>query len=192
MSRSFYDWNHANQYLHHSVILINKRLAFVASVNEDELIKYIHHDTRDEYKRINLKDPNVEFALPELGWVNQEQSNCYYTARVPVRAWSVGLTRNNCAMWNHNGRQLGRPIDEQLYNKFLQKTVDNNYPSFKEALKINENGIAVAFSKRFAITDKRNLAYKTLNEPVGLIENGKPVIKDEYFYLRESLMEDAA
>lgn len=132
---------------------------------------------------IHLDDINCK-PVP-LGYVNT-QARATYLMRMPLRRdWKQGLRAANCLS---SGRNVFN-----ICNKALRNCIKNEYPSFKEVVaemveSQHKRTQIKAFHRYWAVSSNGTLLYRNLQE-VGVISKGKPKLKAEFDYLKESLSE---
>jgi hypothetical protein len=132
---------------------------------------------------IHLDDINCK-PVP-LGYVNTH-TRATYLMRMPLRRdWKQGLRAANCLS---SGRNVFN-----ICNKALRNCIKNEYPSFKEVVAeligTQHRGMKIkAFHRHWAISSNGLLLYRNLQE-VGIISRGKPLLKTQFNYLKESLSE---
>lgn len=152
-------------------------------------IHHIHNDGQVDYvptsgmngevKRTDLESLNLE-PIP-LGYCNH-QGYAKYLTRIPMRNdWRQGLRERTLV---HRGEGRNPPLS------CLSRVVNGIYPTLQtcvEAL-VNKEAVSQAFSRTFAIAAGNILLYKGNN--VGSYKDGgELVLKEKFFWLRESLEE---
>lgn len=194
--KEFYDLNHIQSYLGSSIVRYNGKPIYIqqctAGANAGQyLIRYcsldMARDDEQEVRICNYPDDVIDLTPVPLGMVNVP-GGIVHVCRSPHRQWKIGLSSRNVSM-----KILHCKTDKALvaanrlpFSEHLEDTILGKYPTLDKIL-----GMARpigAFSRRFGVIDK-HLAYRTRHR-VGKIIHGRPVLDDNFFYLREVLMED--
>ena len=190
--KNFYDEQHARNYLLHSVIRLKSLPIMVQDIQQMEKEKF-----RIVYSLLGKRDhkisffPDKDFNLKPvpLGMMNT-QHGTYYVQRNPARGWKIGLCRDNVYFHtiNNSDEIKARSLLDSLY---MTDCVMGYHPSYKTALKAVISGKCAvqSFSRKFAINGG-SLFYKTIGEAVGICERDKPVLFNDFQFLKEVLEED--
>ena len=116
-----------------------------------------------------------------LGYVNTRDFGCMYLSRIPMRTdWRQGLRQK--AVMVSNGLFF-----DALPREDVAKTILNIYPHIKDARNMCDEDHRVAFAREWCVGDKDIIWYK--EKEVGQYMYDRIVLKPEYFYLEEKLME---
>lgn len=189
------DKGYANGRLQGTIVRRKKIPVLVREIRGDA-VSALNMVTKEE-EVFNYKE--LDITPVPLGYVNFNK-HAFYLTRSPVRNdWRQGL-RDRSMVWRwysyddytqqyalitKAGKDCGIPID------CLAKTIMDEYPTFRRALsslKLLNKANSMSFSRFFAIRGDNSLMYRTLK--VGDInENGKIVLLDKFFYLKESVQE---
>lgn len=125
----------------------------------------------------------------KLGYANEGEIPVYLQ-RKPIRFWKQGLTPENLSAQFVNNGVWDNYFYPSVLCESIVKTVLNIYPKYMEALESAIRGLPKAFSRDFAIyPDFPNEALFYKKRKVGEIVEGKPILSNEYFFLKESLEE---
>jgi hypothetical protein len=170
-----------------TILFYDNRAFSVRAIDEDlRLVGNIILTGED--KVVEQTDELLKFHCPPLGYVNLAEDSLYFM-RQPMRRWKQGVDMRALVCPSHGLRARGR-IDPES----LAKCMEGDYPSFERALGMfncrnpfkQHERRGVAFSKHFAVTDLgQSLCYK--GKPVGVVENGVPLLSERHRYLTESL-----
>jgi hypothetical protein len=98
------------------------------------------------------------------------------------RDWRQGLRRGNFI-------SQGAVSADRIPYEALRKTILNEFPKFTDALVIVKKTKSVAWHRHWAIDAHGQLLHKGGERPVGIVENGIPVLTSRYMYLTEALKE---
>lgn len=131
----------------------------------------------------SLTDEDVDIKPVPLGYVNF-QGQSHYLSRQPRRRYKQGLDVESL----HAGRHC-RDRRQVLFSQSFIDTVMGNWPSFEECHQaVNRFSLtSLAFDREWAVGMEGRLLYK--GDKVGSIGEGVPSLKEQRFYLRESLEE---
>jgi len=126
------------------------------------------------------KSSTVEFNFEDfkpparrIGMVNIMGSVVFIT-RSPFRKMQIGISKSNTECFYLNleypkGRAATLECALQFSSEGIADAMDNNYPSFEEAVKmVSKDHSAVAFDHQFAIDSNREIHYKT--RAVGVLD----------------------
>lgn len=86
----------------------------------------------DQECHVKADSGRVAFTLPPTGMYRRTRTDVLRLVRNPVRAFKLGLTNGNSSVFSRDGRQ--RPFGDGFGTQGFQDMVENNYPTFKEAL----------------------------------------------------------
>lgn len=202
--KGFYDLAHLQMYMRGGVVRVGKKPAYITEAleNYDKAGKYTlklrwmelgaqHESTH----LVNLLSKRVNLSPVQLGFINgYGQNRAIIAARLPVRAWKVGLSANNLSIRGAAGDeqpQLNR--DGVLISKELGKCITGDYPSYEKVGDMGmERGCSTAFDRHFAIKVSRKgnpkLIYYKYKVPVGKV-GAVPTLDDRFIFLQEHLNE---
>ena len=177
-----YDSQHdANQALTDSIISYKGRSIYVTSAiaGNGKIVINTKDMLTGKGETIDVKDPDLNFQSPKLGYVNFE-NGAVYVARKPRRQWKQGLYKT-CLI------SMPQKQGRDLICSSLVRTIEGVYPSFEECVnRVQIPGISsVAFCREFAITSRGQLCFK--GREVGLTAGVKFILIKRYEHLRELL-----
>lgn len=187
------DFEYARSRLEGTVIRTNVGVPFLCSVlREEEDGIFCIGETLDNTSRVKILLDDTLVDSPILGFTNTEDTS-YFISRAPVRrCWRQGLTSRNlmitCAP------RAGRETTPNHYfldsYEPLNQAILHNYPSYDEAVDYvkREEAVGRAFSRIFSVGSNMSLLYKNI-KIVGDCLKDKPALRDEFFWLEESLKE---
>lgn len=200
--KRFFDVDHADRYLSSSVIRVGGDPVFVNRVlvsgsgNQPTLYYWNLGAVGGsaKLKQLALYHADVDLNPVPLGMLSQDgdiNAACYIT-RVPRRAWKIGLTTTslNCGQVSSKAEEYIRfGKSGVLYSNALKNTINNQYPSIKQAAIMSKDlSLPIAFSRKFAIWMDR-IYYKDLGYAVGEKVADSIVLKDEFHWLKEMVEE---
>jgi hypothetical protein len=151
-------------------------------------------------KTINAESKRVDYSPVPLGFTNFSEGNsheCVVLSRVPARVWKVGLSTNNLHIQPCAGKRAAGIGVDIITAPSIRKTIRNEYPSYKAALRRVETGdvySTVAFCRHFAVQKRKRttvLIYYKYREAVGYCDENKakPRLKKIFAFLQEHLDE---
>ncbi len=206
----FYDGQHANAYLHNSLIRYNKEPVYVLSAGytgEDFIFNFFNIDGNHRERTAKIYDSKTDLTPVPLGFIFKEflqgknKELKYETAvvsRFPMRHWKVGLTAETMSLSGLGGPSSFRRQDV-LVSKELANTIKGIYPTYTEAYYRIMNCLPISvipFSRHFAIqknkTNLKLLYYKFFNSatPVGICLENQPILDRDFLFLNEHLTEE--
>jgi hypothetical protein len=199
--KQFYDIDMAQRYLSESVITLAGEPALIIDVEGRGVKDGWKVHTRllsdpDCGRVIYLPNDDIDMNPVELGMSNYRSFDHYQAfiiQRAPVRAWKVGLARNNMRTLSlRRGGQAPVNGRDLLLSSSLRDTVLGQYPTYEEAKALlSDETSSCAFSRRFAVSGDGNLYHTMATDAVGIHEGGgEPVLSNDYLYLHEVLEED--
>ena len=217
-NKNFFDAHQAQRYLNDSIIRLANDPIYIAGIEptrsrtDYKLFYYpIPFPTdagsnRLAHKIIPLKDKNINLNPVPLGFINAPYlytADAYvtlYAYRMPIRTWSIGLTRQNLMIVptpDTTIREDDRMVDNALMqSQALKDTIQGVYPSAQQAIRTmrdNKNIRGIAFSRNFAINQRNELFFKWNTQSVGIIRDDLSFrLFDDNKYLVQSLTEDVA
>lgn len=203
-SDSFFDLEHAKNYLCNSIIMIDNIPAIVKNVTRNRVdnsfkLHFVPSisENSENRKTIDLNDENVSLKPFLLGMCDilgiNNAYTVHYLCRMPSRQWKIGLSTRVlsvvkiCGFNNYNTRSV-------LSSVGLVNTIQNNYPDLDQARSILQNHdetLGVSFSRHFSLEEENRINYKN-HGCVGLFKSNKSAdfeLFEPYFYLREALQE---
>ena len=174
------DANYANNRWANSVVRLGDTPIFINHIHGDGNVEYWPTSGMNgDMKNTSLDELNLE-PIP-LGYCNH-QGEAKYLTRIPMRSdWRQGVRERTLT---HRGSGRNPPLS------CLSRVVKGIYPTLQACVEaiVNKEVVSQAFSRTFAIASSNRLMYK--GEEVGSYkEGGDLVLKDKYFWLRESLEE---
>lgn len=128
---------------------------------------------------VNLRE--IDLTPVPLGFVNLPGGNAVFTCRKPMRRdWKQGLSPNSIVVYGGEGR---------LNNfKPLIQPILKQYPNFATAVTNLSKRKSCAFSRDFAVErSDTGISLKYRKYVVGSIDNGRPVLDPNYFFLDQHL-----
>lgn len=192
-TKEFFDLQHAKSYLQGGIIRYRGNPVYVQNVASgrtpaDFLITY--HELKDvregNYPKLgNFPDKAFDLNPVPLGMLNLGEGSVGYVSRMPIRQWKVGMTATNTKLIRVFTGDLIMDLRRQMFSLNMRDAILGNYPSLNTVL---HGGRGAAFSRRFAV--KANKLYYRTRGRVGRIVNKLPKLDDNFFFLREVLMED--
>lgn len=194
-NKTFYNSEHANQYLRSSVIRVDDDPVLVEGVNRGKMY-YSHLGRRlapgEELKSLSIKSPRINMNPVKLGFINFRQFDdkwrSFRSFRAPHRQWRIGLTRSTFVIDPHSTPDLR----DLIFNSgAIVDTIKNKFPSWEKALSELDNGNvdSIAFSREFSVNKdgKIHYIYQPLTRPVGKIYRDDIQLNDNFIYLSEVL-----
>lgn len=199
--RTFYNKEHAQRYLIHSIIMLGDMPVRVVGVTSGKAQKNFNLEWESldkkesgwvfsDYEDINMQPVPLGMQAHEE---DSKQAVPYYISRTPARAWKIGLSEDNIKQSYivNDASKYGKGIrfGDMLYSPSLANTIMGKYPTLSEAVDLatKVNGIK-AFSRQFAVSGEGDLYFKTYGVPVGKLDkNKKPVLNEQAFFLKELL-----
>lgn len=176
------DYNYAASRLVDTVVMLGDVPVYIMGINADCTVNYSDlGGTRGGV--CNLDDLNL--TPVKLGFVNHKGS-AYYIVRKPMRRdWRQGMRLCNVTCTN-------KPIPRDMSLVDIQNTIVNNFPTLDEVkgqFKSGANWGSLAWCRLFALNRRGQLLHAS--DVVGYYnkETDKFVLKEEYQYLNEALME---
>lgn len=166
-----------------ALVIFNKKFTKVERISPGEM--YVLKDLQTQKSYVE-KSAYKKITPPytRIGMLNICGS-VVYCERRPIRQYHVGFTRANTSI-NMIGTSYPDGLDNTMRHAARFDTVEvfesltNKYPSFEEALAYAEDfGCAKAFDKQFAVTESREIFYKTKN--VGKISDRKAKVDQIVF-----------
>lgn len=143
----------------------------VRFVSADKPLNVVAHQILDG-KKISDKIDNFDLSPVPLGFVNSV-GDVGYLARTPIRRdWRQGLRRENATWLWH---QLLWSYEE------IANTIEGNYASLDDALKLAPNRGLVAWNREFAVDDKHNIYHRFYDKVGNFIEGTKNFLLDPRF-----------
>jgi hypothetical protein len=141
-------------------------------------------------QELYIKD--FSFFPGRLGYINpQTGEDALFLVRMPLRKlWKQGLHPSQFLIINNfTERRVG---DQTFFthSKSIQNSLTDIYPSFEETLDlVEENGVGVAFSKQFSISDSFHLNYRGTRIGRLIFKNNGIIveIQKEFTFVREEL-----
>ncbi len=201
-NRDFFDINHAAGYLKDSIIRVANDPVYIYNVVEGgrrkAVMTYCPLKNMGDMQQIPLDHADVDMNPVPLGmctWFDGDMWVTYHVSRYPVRAWKVGLSRNNIGVTSITGRgQAGEAVVDQVFATVaLDKCIRGEYKSLKDTLELlKKHRGAIPISRRFAVASNNRVYYDTVGKHVGTIEAGRIVLNAEHGYLAEVLKQDLA
>ncbi len=201
-TRNFYDVAQASQQLRGSIIRVgDKPVHVIDAFSGDKVGEYVIQyapcktpNDRD-YKLIPVDHPSIDMNPVPLGMISFIERgiwSVYYTARLPVRKWKIGLSRENVTVKFVRGFDSGNGFEKVYHSALIHDLIMGIYPKLKSIRSsFNKNAGARAFSRRFALDNDEQLFYKTIQEPVGIMRKGIEFeLQEDYAFLKEVLEED--
>ncbi|MCI0564269.1 MAG: hypothetical protein MN733_37825 [Nitrososphaera sp.] len=209
MIYDFYDRDHANNYLAGTIIRFEGRPTYVQNVDyvgpRSRKLLLIHSPLRS-VKTLQNKLEDFDLRPWKLGMYNFRIDGMIAEAawmqRYPARRWKVGLDHASiCVIPVRKAedniifdiiRRGNQRATQWSYNEDMANMLEQIYPTLHEALLIIGRCTrrSVAFSPNFAVTGTKKLMYRHNDEPVGRIEDGRPVLSNEYAQLPDMLEEE--
>lgn len=203
-TKEFYDLRHAAGYVVGTYIMFDGKLHYVSDIAADQPregggVDFIAHaleEVNPKNVKINTKDPRLDMTPVQLGFVQEFIFNrygpCQRVMRAPRRQWKVGT---NCKALHINdfyGGNRHRAKPELFQSVGFHRCLRNQYPSFAEALKAaTEQRVPVAFSRRFAVNEKRELYHLISVRPIGKVgADGRIELNKRFAYFQEALDEE--
>lgn len=151
---------------------------------ETRKFEVIGEKLKGEIKPYLLSDINP--TSPRLGYTNYD-GNAFYLGRFPKRRdWKQGLRRENMF-----STEAVKKVKGYRFPNYVPLIVPltGKYPSYHECLeRVEDIYDSCSFSLLFAIDKQRKLLYKN-NEVVGVAEDDKPKLSEDFFWLNEALQE---
>lgn len=205
-NKKFFDIGQASGYLRHTIIRVAKEPVYVYDVipgvrsGPDKFrLNYVPlSEVGEEAKTITLVDEDVDMNPVPLGFCmlyNGESYHTYYVARTPARRWKIGLALENIQVYNMAGGPATPATVATIFpTRALIKTIQGKYMDVdkaKVAIRGGRGG-TIPISRQFAISSDYEIYFKTSRYPIGRFTGNGPVLKDEYFYMKEALEEDIA
>lgn len=134
---------------------------------------------------LDLGDVILDFSVPEIGYVNISKM-AVYLERIPYRQWNRLLKADLFSKEVFSGiKEYHGDMPYSLHGSMqshLVKSIENDYPSFTEAVEsiVKGDNIAMAFAKDYAVSVASNKMKKLWvllkNGPVGVVDK----VDDEY------------
>ena len=174
------DRQYAMGRLLNTILQIRGNPCYVNHITGDMQVRYTDLIT-DEESGIQLDDPSLDLSPIELGYVNFKRG-ASYLIREAARRWKQGTDNKGIVVRGADNRTGDWFLSRQFLNCIADK-----YPSVIEALIVaEEEGITVAFNRKFAVSSDGSLYYRGII--VGKYDNTFTLNK-VYSYLQEILEE---
>lgn len=179
----------AAQALSSSIILFDNKPVYVRGCHSRNDMRIRGVGRRDqEGENVQIDSPLVDLTPVSLGYINQEEGKPLFASRMPIRRWKQGLNEGNLKIGGLAPQPRGaRGRGPALWDSVaLGLTIQGIFPSFDECLDKVESlmHIGSAFCRNFAIIDG-TLEHR--GRLVGVVEDGEPVLFDQFQYLQQSL-----
>jgi hypothetical protein len=181
-NKNFFDAGHAAQYLTGSIIRVADHPVTVVGFDERSVEMIYLKLGEGENKSIRLDSPKVDLNPVPLGFANFVETNvnpvyyATYVMRLPERNWNIGLTHGNVQFIDivepnviNGTRHFMRQF---LGSDALIDVITDKYPRLQDIAKAMSKDQQVrsrAFSRRFAINNRRELFFKWKTDPVGVL-----------------------
>jgi hypothetical protein len=173
------DYDYAHSRLVDTIVRLKGEPVFVHKVSKG-MIATVHR--LDDEEVFNCAAGELDLHPVPLGYCNFNKHACYIS-RVPMRRdWRQGLRRGNFISQGAVNADR-RPFDA------IRKTILDEFPKFTDALKIIKKIKSVAWHRHWAMDAHGQLLHKGGERPVGIVEDGIPVLTSRYMYLTEALKE---
>lgn len=144
---------------------VNGKLAYIIKIAENYTFYGRFIETGEEFK-LRYDDIDIRAVDRRLGMINYN-GVCWYLSRRSVRRYQIGIDGGNVRAGVLEGIEYrNNGINDALMKKFdipeVAKMLNGNYPSFKECLDhVKVFGGVLAFDRQFAISETRDIYYKT-------------------------------
>jgi hypothetical protein len=194
--KEYHDTEHASMRLTGSTVMLDGKPVYITDVSDGRSkgnfrIDYITCSSDGE-RRYTGSVPKQEVTTKDLklGLINDSERSysALYSARFPARMWKEGLSGNNFYL-KPISKDVRLPSKNRiLCSKALYDTINGIYPDYDEAksiLKKDDDRRSVAFDRYFALNRDNELIFKD-GIVVGLA-NKEPILKDNFFFLKEML-----
>jgi len=202
----FYDLNHADMYLRHTVIRVESIPAYITAIGGSKKagfsIEYVELGDIHNKLITALGLKTVDLSPLPLGMMNyfpgKGNLRTVIISRIPVRRWKVGLDTRNMLISSIAGDRHSIFLEpgQVILSADLKNTIMGKFPTYKEAINSLESSSAyssVAFNRHFAIKTrgkgKNELIYYKFDTPIGICGPTKPLLSPEFMFLKEHLDE---
>lgn len=180
--KTYEEAEYAANRLNETMVMLNGRAFFVNHIDiEEAVVTGIVYEPMA--KRAHCQLHELDITPVQLGYVNDDVA-CTYLVRAPMREdWRQGLRHNSMRTSD------GRRADHISWNS-IAATVENKFPSIKEAIQQVADRMLVAFSRSFAISNQGGVFYKDMF--VGNIDlfTGTITLLPKFEWLNETLEEE--
>ena len=175
-----------------SLVRYNKKPVLIKTITGARCAFCTYLDDKGKSFEIPISDTSFDFEPVPLGFINHK-GEVYWSARLPSRQWSQGLTSKNLVVSPLTGDAKNSDtllhIKEilTLKTKSLLACIEGSYPSLRNAIRLIDTGAnSVAFKRNLAITAEGDVFFK--NKQVGVWkEDGEIVTKRGCKFIEEVL-----
>lgn len=201
-SRSFFDREHATQYLTGSIIRYDGKPVAVYGIEKLagakglSLSVYPTDNKRaSTISTVPIDDPKIDMTPLPLGFVNiksdDEDGNIVVRVqRYPARRWKVGSYEGNTMVRSlYKDTPAPLPFNYVVSNSQFKHTITGNMPKFEEVKAKMKPRSAWAFDRNFAMDSDLRVFHIHIMDPIGKVEDGKIELDGKYKFLAEQLEE---
>lgn len=191
--KSFYSPDHAGMRLAGTLIRVKGRPTYITRVRGEWNAEGIDAETSQGITIADIRDESVVDASPvPLGFC-QLSEQARYLSRTPARRTKQGLEMSSL---HSEGPPLPNIFESSQLLKALSSTVNNNYPTFVEAVKGVRKKVdrSLAFHRNWAVFNNGGeslvILYKFFGA-VGWVDDHNHInLNPVYEYLKETLEEE--